>query len=435
MSTTSGSKLRSSKLTRRQALGGMASISAPLVIPARLLSKEAPSNQITLGHIGMGLQGIGRNLKNFLSQKDQHTLAVCDVYRSAANRAKQIVDEHNGSKGCAVTQDFRELIAREDIDAIVISTPDHWHVPLAMAALKAGKDVFCEKPTLTISEGRELVNEVHKCKAVFQWGIEDRYLIKYYRLAGWVRAGLIGDLQSIEVSLPDKAPMPFENTAPVPEGLDWNLWLGPAPYHAYTPNRRKPQSWRTIFDYSGGVITDWGSHLIDTAQIGARMEDLGPTEVSGSGSLPDPEKFHSDVPMQFQLDYRYPNGVRMKVRNGGVDIRFVGSNGWVRCKDWNGTWSASDPEILRVAEFDDSADYWPRPPIEHRDFLNCVKSRGKPAYHAEAGHRLATALHLGHLAVRSGKTINWNPESESFADKSMQSNEIYRRSSRDWEAL
>ncbi|MCH7228093.1 Gfo/Idh/MocA family protein [Haloferula sp. A504] len=421
------------KPSRRKVLAQLAAASAPLIIPSRLLGKDAPSNKITLGHIGMGSQGIGRNLRTFLNQPDQVTLAVCDVRRSAAERAKREVDQHHGNTDCTVTQDFRELIARDDLDAIVISTPDHWHVPLSLAALRAGKDVFCEKPTLTITEGSELVTEVMKRKAVFQWGIEDRYLVKYYRLAGWVRAGLIGDLKTIHVTLPAKSPFPLEEPAPVPAGLDWNLWLGPAPFHEYTPTRPDPQHWRTLFDYSGGVITDWGSHLIDTAQIGARMEHLGPVEVFGSGPLPDPEKFHSDVPIRFDLDYRYANGVVMKVGAGEVDIKFEGSNGWVRCKGWNGAWSASDPEILRVAEFPDTADYWPRPPIEHRDFLDCMKSRSKPAYHAEAGHRLATALHLGHLAVRTGKTVKWDPGREAFEGESFEASPIYRRPPRDWQ--
>lgn len=425
-------------MKRRKFLGrtGLATAAAafPAIVPSRVLGKDAPSNKITLGHIGMGNQGIGRNLRTFLNQPDQVTLAVCDVRLSSAERAKREVDRHHGNSDCAVTQDFRELIERDDIDAIVISTPDHWHVPLALAALRAGKDVFCEKPTLTIAEGRQLVSEVTRREAVFQWGIEDRSLIKYHRLAGWVRGGLIGDLKTIHVTLPANPPFPIEKAAPVPAGLDWNLWLGPAPFHPYTPHRPDPDRWRTLFDYGGGVITDWGSHLIDTAQIGARMEHLGPAEVSGSGPLPDPEKFHSDVPMRFELDYRYANGVVMKVGAGGVDIRFEGGDGWVRCEGWNGTWSASDPEILRVAGFPAKADYWPLPPIEHRDFLDCVKSRGKPAYHAEAGHRLATALHLGHLAVRTGKTVKWNPERETFGDDSFKASPIYQRPARDWEA-
>ncbi|MGB6223517.1 Gfo/Idh/MocA family oxidoreductase [Haloferula sp.] len=422
--------------TRRKVLGGLAATAAPLIIPSRLLGKNAPSNKITLGFIGMGLQGTGRNLTSFKNQSDAVTLAVCDVRMSSALKAKQIVDQHHGNSDCLACQDFRELIARDDIDAIVISTPDHWHVPLSMAALQAGKDVFCEKPSLTITEGRKLVDEVAARKAVFQWGIEDRSLIKYHRLAGWARSGMLGQLKSIEVVLPYKQPYPKEAPAPVPDDLDWNLWLGPAPFHPYTPRRTDPQHWRMIKDYSGGNITDWGSHLIDTAQVGARMEASGPVEISGSSEMPDSETSESSVPVHCDLHYRYPNGVEMSVKDGDVDIKFVGTDGWARCKGWNGQWSASNHEMLRIDKFPPEAEFWPLPPIEHRDFLDAVKSRGKPAYHVEAGHRLATTLHLGHLAARSGRTIRWDPEKEAFPidDTESAKSFIYRRPARDWTA-
>lgn len=417
-------------------LGGMAAASAPLIIPSRLLGADAPSNKITLGFIGMGLQGTGRNLGTFKNQSDAVTLAVCDVHKARAAKAKANVDKHHGNSDCVACQDFRELIARDDLDAIVISTPDHWHVPLSMAALAAGKDVFCEKPSLTITEGRALANEVEKRKAVFQWGIEDRSLIKYHRMAGWVRSGAIGKLQAVHVTLPQKPSLALEKEAPVPADLDWNLWLGPAPFHPYTPNRMAPQSWRSILDYSGGAITDWGAHLVDTAQVGAMVDDSGPVEVSGTGNIPDPKKFHTNVPMNFDLRYRYANGVEMFVKDGKVDIKFVGTDGWVQCQGWNGTWKASDREILRMQEFPDEAEFWQRPPIEHRDFLDAVKSRGKPAYHVEAGHRLASALHLGHLAVRSGKTIHWDPEKEAFTKDTAEHEKgpLYARPARDWAA-
>jgi len=423
-------------LTRRKLLGCLAAATAPLIIPSRLLGKDAPSNKITLGFIGMGEHGIARNLGIFLNQPDAVALAVCDARKSSAAKAKQIVDQRYNNTDCLAYQDFRDVIARKDIDAIVISTPDQWHVPMSMAALQAGKDVFCEKPSLTITEGRELVDEVAKRKAVFQWGLEDRSLIKYHRLAGWARSGMIGKLQSVEVVLPQMRAFPKDAPGPVPEDLDWNLWLGPAPFHPYTPQRTRPQRWRMIHDYSGGVITDWGSHLVDTAQIGADVENSGPIEITGTGDMPDPATSESSVPFNTNVRYRYANGVEMVVTEGEVDIKFIGSDGWVRCRGWNGAWSASNPEILRIDTFPESADFWPLPPVEHRDFLDAMKSRGKPAYHVEAGHRLCTALHLGHLAVRSGRTIRWNPESETFGDGDTESakSPIYRRSARDWEA-
>jgi myo-inositol 2-dehydrogenase / D-chiro-inositol 1-dehydrogenase len=411
------------------------SLAGPLILPSGLRGATAPSNRIALGFIGMGSQGSSRNLGTFLTQPETVVLAVCDVWKDRAEAAKQRIDQHFGTNDCLACQDFREIIERDDLDAIVISTPDHWHVPLSLAALRAGKDVFCEKPSLTIAEGRELVREVQARKAVFQWGIEDRSLIKYHRLAGWARSGAIGKLTSIEVVLPKKTPLPKEPPCPVPPMLDWNLWQGPAPSHAFTESRTEPMHWRMITDYSGGMITDWGAHLVDTAQVGARVDHSGPVEISGSATLPDPAEWQSDVPVDFRIQYRYANGVELLVTDGEVDIRFNGTEGWVRCSGWNGKWSASSPEILRIQEFGEAAAFWPLPPIEHRDFFDCMKSRQLPAYHAEAGHRLSTTLHLGHLAVRTGRTIRWDPEREAFAEAAeFTSHPVYQRPARDWSA-
>ncbi len=415
----------------------VAAFSAPLILPSRLLGGNSPSNKITLGFIGMGWQGTGRNLGTFLHHTpDAKVLAVCDVNLKKAQKAKQMVDEVYENSDCDVYQDFRDVISRKDIDAIVISTPDHWHVPLSIAALRAGKDVFCEKPTLTITEGQELVKEVKKHNAVFQWGIEDRSLIRYHRLAGWARGGVIGKLKSIHVSLPKTEPFLKEEVTSVPDYLDYNMWLGPTPFAPYTENRTEIWNWRMITDYSGGMITDWGSHLVDTAQVGAKMENSGPIEVSGTARKLDPKIYQSDVPVDFKLHYRYPNGVEMFIEDGPVDIKFVGTDGWVRCKKWDGVWTASNDDIIRIKEFGKDADYWPRPPIEHQDFLNSVKSRKPPAYHVEAGHRLSTTLHLGHIAVLTGKTIKWDPVKETFIGNDLQNlnSIIYKRPARNWES-
>ena len=165
------------------------------------------------------------------------------------------------------------------------------------------------------------------------------------------------------------------------------------------------------------------------------MDGSGPVEVSGTARELDPEKYQTNVPVDYKLNYRYSNGVKMLVSDGKINIKFVGSKGWVECAGWNGKWSASDPGITRVKEFGPEANYWPRPEIEHRDFLDAVKKRSKPAYHAEAGHRLSTALHLGHLAIREGRTIHWDPTKEAFSGNDTQSAKsiIYKRDSRDWE--
>ena len=228
---------------------------------------------------------------------------------------------------------------------MVISTPDHWHVPISLMALEAGKDVFCEKPTLTIAEGRKLVETVDRHKAVFQVGIEDRSVIYYYRMAELVRNGAIGQLKTIHVKLPAGSAFPLEKPAPVPAELNWDLWLGPAPFHPFTPTRTEAMHWRQVRDYSGGLLTDWGSHLMDTAQVANFAEQSGPVEVEGTGEIPANSMATTFV--NFKLHYRYANGVEMFVESGGVAIRFDGTEGWIGNNGWRGPLEGTSKELLR----------------------------------------------------------------------------------------
>ncbi len=409
---------------------------APLILPSRLFGASSPSNRVTVGCIGMGGQGTDVNMAGFLRDTRVKVLAVCDCRLSAARAAKTIVDETYGNADCAVYQDFREVIDRDDIDAAVISTPDHWHVPMSMMALRAGKDVFCEKPSLTIMEGRELVEEAAKREKIFQWGIEDRSLIKYWMLAGLARTGAIGEVYSVECGQPNKPMFAKEDPVPVPDDLDWNLWLGPAPYVDYTPTITAPQRWRQHVDYSGGSLTDWGAHLCDTAQIGIGMDDSGPREILGVSKRMDVNSYVT-APSGYDVLYRYANDATIRVRDtaGKIFIRFEGTAGWIQCEKWNGELSASDMNLFRNLKLEEASNFWPRPDREQPNFIDAVISRGPTTYHAEAGHRLSTTLHLGHMAIRSGKTIYWDPDNERFSKdaKEHKKSIIYRRKSRAWE--
>ena len=219
-------------------------------------------------HAGLyrrGNHGRTYNLPNFLRIAEAQVVAVCDVFKDRRDEAKKVVDEAYGNQDCKTYNDFRDVLARADIDAVVISTPDHWHVPLSILAAKAGKDVFCEKPTLTIDEGHTLIRVIEETGVIYQGGIEDRSVDVYHRLAELVRNGALGKLKKIQVALPAGDLYPKEETVPVPEGFDYEMWLGPAPYSPYTPTKTGQQEWRNQFDYSGGKLTDWGAHLLDTA--------------------------------------------------------------------------------------------------------------------------------------------------------------------------
>lgn len=400
---------------------------APQFVSSRVLGANAPSRKITLGFIGVGAHGYGVNLMSFLQQDDCEVRAVCDVFASHRTRARQAVEEKTGVTGCVEIEDFRELLALPDIDAVVISTPDHWHVPMAMMALDAGKKVFCEKPTLTIAEGRELANAVATRQAMFAVGLEDRAVISYYKLTEVVRNGGIGKLERIKVGLPIKPIFPIEEPAPVPAGLNYELWLGPAPYRPYTPGLTHPQVWRQIRDFSGGSLTDWGAHLIDTAQVGNFAENSGPVSVSGKGDIP-PNAINN-IPQTYSLTYTYANGVVLEVVSDKPSIRFEGSDGWVGNTGWSGPLAGSDMNLFRRKYDPATSKIWPRRPREQRDFLDCIKSGKTPMYTAEALQRLSTVLHIGAIAMELGTPLRWNPATESFDNP--QANALRQRPRRD----
>jgi myo-inositol 2-dehydrogenase / D-chiro-inositol 1-dehydrogenase len=403
-------------IPRRRAIarlaGIAATVAAPLVLPGRLFGDTAPSKKITLGFVGLGNEGYGHNLMAFLQENDARAVAVCDVFASRRQRGRGTVEQKYSAKGCTEIADFRDLIARKDVDAVVISTPDHWHVPIALLALEAGKDVFCEKPTLTIAEGRKLVETVSQHKAVFQVGIEDRSTIYYYRMAELVRNGAIGKLQTIHVKLPAGSAFPIEKPAPIPSELNWEMWLGPAAFHPFTPTRTEAMHWRQVRDYSGGLLTDWGAHLIDTAQVANCAELSGPVEVEGTGTIPKDSMATTFV--AFKLRYRYANDVELFVESGGVGIRFDGTEGWIGNDGWLGRLEGTSTELLRRKYPRQGNKIWPMPPNEQRNFLDCVKSRQPTTYTAEADQRLSTTMHIGNIAMQLERKLKWDPQSESF---------------------
>lgn len=417
-------------VTRRAFLQKSAAATA-MIVASRTLglgAAPAPSQRITLGFIGTGNHGLGYNLKSFLELDDAQVVAVCDVFADRRQKARETVEKKYEATGCREYADFRELLAAPGIDAVVISTPDHWHTPISMMALAAGKDVMCEKPTLTIAEGRALVDFVKKKKAVFQVGLEDRSVIQYHMLAEWVRNGAIGKLKSIHVKLPAGEAFPREEPAPVPAGLNYDLWTGPAPFSPYTPTRTGAQQWRNIRDYAGGKFADWGAHLLDTAQVANFAEGSGPVEVEGEGEVP--KNSMTTMPVTYKVRYKYANGVEMFVESGAVALRFEGTDGWVGNNGWRGRLEASDEKILHTKYAAGQSKLWPRPPGEHRDFLDCVKSRRPTTYTAEAGQRLSTVMHIGNIAIELGRKLRWDPVKESFVNDHM-ANQLRSRPSRD----
>ncbi|MCX5682229.1 MAG: Gfo/Idh/MocA family oxidoreductase [Planctomycetota bacterium] len=411
-------------LTRRDLLKGAAALglAAPYVLSASALGAEgrpAPSNRHTIGFIGVGSQGTDRNLRGFLSQPDAQCVAVCDVDPARRDSAKSLTERHysremaDGSyKGCAAYNDFRDVINRADLDSIMISTPDHWHALMSLMAIRAGKDVICEKPTVTVQEGRRVADAVRRHGTVFQTSTEDRSIAVYHRMAELVRNGRVGKLQRIIVGLPSGPAQPGDPTPkPVPEGFDYDLWLGPAQWAPYCPARTH-FNFRWITDYSGGMLPDWGCHLFDTAQWANDTEATGPVEVEGTG------KRHAgglyDTFYEFKLTYRYAKGVEMIVDSSSPAIRFEGTDGWVGNKGWCAPVQASSPEILRSVIGPNELHLFTCPAAEHRNFLDAVKTRTDPYFPAEFGHRVASICHIGNIAMTLGRKLKWDPAAEVF---------------------
>ena len=388
---------------------------APSFVPSSVLGRDgavAPSEKTTVGFIGTGSHGIGRNLHMYLGQPDAKVLAVCDVDRNHMAQAKTIVDGKYGNTDCATTWDFRDILARSDIDAVMISTPDHWHVLMSVMAVKAGKDVQCEKPTLTIDEGKILVKTVRRYGKVFQTSTEDRSERVYHRMAELVRNGRIGKLQRIEVILPKQPNVPGDPTPqPVPPELDWDMWLGPAPFAPYTKDRVH-FNFRWIWDYSGGIICDWGTHLFDTAQWANDTERSGPVEIEGAGTHWEGGLYNTVK--DYDVAYRYANGVVMTCKPGNPSIRFIGTEGWLGNRGWLAKLEASKPSILNSLIGPDEIHLYTNPAGEHRDFLDCVKTRKDPYFPVDIGHRVSTVCHLGNIAIRLGRKLKWDPDREQF---------------------
>ncbi|MFA7003389.1 MAG: Gfo/Idh/MocA family oxidoreductase [Verrucomicrobiia bacterium] len=308
-------------------------------------------------------------------------------------------------------------MARKDIDAICISTPDHWHVPISLMAIRAGKDVICEKPTLTIEEGQVLTNTVKRHGVIFQTSTEDRSLPVYHRMAELVRNGRIGKLHTIHVGLPSgggrNIPIERQQPEPVPPTLDYEMWLGPAPWAPYCAARCH-WNFRWVYDYSGGILTDWGMHLVDTAQWGNNTERSGPVTVEGKGEFPTSGIYNTAT--ECHLEYTYANGVKMFIETGGVALRFEGTDGWVANKGWIGPLEAGSPRILTSIIGPDETHLYTCLGGEHRNFLDCVKSRRDPYFPAEIGHRCASVMHIGNAAMLLGRKLRWNPEKEEFVN-------------------
>ncbi len=431
-----GRKIERRTFLRQTLAAAGTGIALPYFVRPSALGKAetvAASERVTLGFIGTGSHGIDMNLRTFLGHSDAQAVAVCDVDPVNLKKARDIVNAKYGNKDCAAYQDFREILARPDIDAVMISTPDHWHVPIAIAAAKAGKDVECEKPTLTIEEGRRLVETMKRYDRVFQWSTEDRAVDVYHRMCELVRNGRIGKVHTIKVELPSGPAEPGDpSPMPVPDGFDYDMWLGPAPWAPYTKGRCH-WNFRWIFDYSGGMLTDWGAHLLDGAQWGNNTEHTGPVEVEGEGVFWRDGLYNTAK--DYHIEYTYADGVRLIVDSGTPSLRFEGSEGWIGNRGWRAPLQAQPASILDSVIGPNEVHLYTCPQGEQRNFLDCVKSRQECYFPPETGQRCFTIAHIGNIAMLLGKKLKWDPEAERFTNSDEANRMLGRAMRSPWHLL
>lgn len=406
------------KASRRQFLRRLAAAAvAPNIIPGSVLGlgrAVAPSGRIGMGFIGLGGRGTG-GLSTFLGCKDAQVLAVCDVNAGARENARNMA----GLSAESSYNDFRDLLARDDIDAVQIATPDHWHVLAAIAAVQAGKDVYCEKPlSNTIAEGRALVETVNRYGAVFQHGTQLRSLRNVRYACELVRNGRLGELKQVIIGSPPGIATENHPEEPVPAGFDYDLWLGPAPKAPYTPWRCMRNcgypGWYFVSDYSkSGWIAGYGVHDIDIAHWGMGTEDSGPISVEGEGAFPGGGLF--DTVLTYRLEFRYKNRVTLIMTSTDQNphgVRFVGTKGWVFTR---GEIDAEPKSLLdEIIGPDDIHLYESK--LHEQNFLDCVRSRAKTLTPAETAHRSTTPGLLGGIALKLRRRLEWDPETEHFVN-------------------
>jgi len=407
-------KNQTSMISRRQFVkaSAAASFAFPSIVPSTVFGRNgrpAPSDRITMALIGCGGMGQG-DMRSLMRYPEVQMVAVCDPDTNHRMSARQTVEQR--SAGCDDYNDFREVLARDDIDAVIQATPDHWHAPIVIAAARAGKDIYGEKPlSLTIDQGRAMSDAVRKYGRVFQTGSQQRSDDRFRFACELVLNGRIGPVRTVTCGLPTTPTTINQPTKPVPPGFDYDLWLGPAPYAPYC-DQRTHWNFRWILDYSGGQVTDWGAHHIDIAHWGLGLTETGPIEVEGVGEFPVDGLWNAATNYHFTATYR--SGVKMVVTNG-VDngVKWEGPGGWVFI---NRSRIDAEPKALLDEQIGSCETHLPRSNGHHRNFLDCVKSRKEPIAPIEQAHRTITVAHLGNIAMLLGRKIKWNPESEMFVN-------------------
>lgn len=411
----SGSSSTRRDFLRRTGISAGLAWGLPAFLPGRLFGADAPSKRLTLGVIGCGGQGSG-DCANFLSLPQVRVVAVCDADRAKAETLKKKVDQIYDDTSCAVFQDFREMLAQIKPDAVSTALPDHWHALAGILAMRAGCDVYGQKPlTRTLREGRLLSDTARHLGRIYQTGSQQRSDSRFRRACELVRNGRLGRIQRIDVavvvrhriaSVPDYGPPP-------PASLDWDLWLGPAPARPYS-RTLATYHWRWVSDFGGGSLADWGAHHLDIALWSMNCDRSGPVTIIGSAEFPRQGLF--DNPTHFNLTYLLPDGTPVHVvpgqdRETSNGITWTGERGTLFV---NRDTLTATPAVILKNPLEPGDVRLPISNHHYRDFLNAVVTRREPIATVELGHRTMSMVLLGEIACRTGRRLHWNPETETL---------------------
>ena len=424
-------------------LGAAAAIGFPTVVPSSVFGQDAPSNRINIGAIGVGRISRGHDMpgvwKYTTGVRNNRIIAVCDLYAPRVEQGKQLLNgvyakqigkDYNGTVGYS---DYRELLASKDIDAVIISTPDHQHARLAVAAVRAKKDVYLQKPaSLTISEGRFMVDHVKASGRILQIGSQQRSWKQFHRACELVRNGRIGDIKHVEIGLPGDPSGGNPDKMPIPAGFNYDAWLGSTPEVYYTVDRVMPlqgfdrPGWLRMEQFGAGMITGWGAHHVDTAHWGMNTEHTGPVEVQATAEFPTHGLWN--VHGDFKSDSVYANGITMSISGAYPNgIKWIGTKGWIfvtRDEQASPTATAadkanvdplvaSDPKILTSVIGPNEIHLYTSDD-QHGNWLDCIRSRQQPTAPAELGHRACSTCLVNHIAMKTKRKLHWDPVAERF---------------------
>lgn len=416
---------RTPKISRRRFLATTgAALSLPTFIPASALGlngKTAPSERIIMGMVGCGNMGTG-NTHSFLGLKACQVVAACDVDKNHLQRLVGVINKKYENQDCKTYHDFRELMARKDIDAVMLAVPDHWHELVAVEAARHKKDIYGEKPLArTVAEQQAIVKAVHENKRIWQTGSWQRSLSNFRKAAEIVRNGMIGTVTHVEVGLPSghgtpgKSPTFFSVTEPPPE-LDYNTWIGPSKMMPYIEGRIH-QHWRWNYNTGGGQLLDWIGHHCDIAHWGLDFDNSGPSEIEGQGDFPPVDAIWNTC-TKYRIELKYPRDITMTIAGGHPDIRsgtkWIGTEGWVWVN--RGAFEASNEEWRDYKDLPDSLRKVKLYVSNNHqgNFLDCVKSRKPTITPSETAHHSAIPGHLGLISMLVGRKLKWDVKKEQI---------------------